>query len=210
MDDCHTRLLRGIAAANPQTEFSSAKDGIDTRFCQSDNARMDQTTPETTIVAATKKDIPVIHRFILELAEYERARPGEAPVTEQDLTNTLFGPRPAAEVLLAYVGDDPVGFALFFHNYSTWLGKRGLYLEDLFVTPTARKHGVGFALLRALTRIAIDRDCGRVDWSVLNWNRLAIDFYKQIGAKALDDWTTFRLTGDALAQLAGAKEPIRK
>jgi GNAT superfamily N-acetyltransferase len=154
---------------------------------------------------AKKKDVPLIREFILELAEYERALPGEAPVTEQDLAKTLFGARPAAEVLIAYIDDTPAGFALFFHNYSTWLGKRGIFLEDLFVRPAARKHGVGFALLRELTRIALDRDCGRVDWSVLNWNELAINFYKQIGAKAMDDWTTFRLSGDALSQIAGGK-----
>jgi GNAT superfamily N-acetyltransferase len=157
------------------------------------------------IVPAKKKDVPLIREFILELAEYERALPGEAPVTEQDLAKTLFGARPAAEVLIAYIDDTPAGFALFFHNYSTWLGKRGIFLEDLFVRPAARKHGVGFALLRELTRIALDRDCGRVDWSVLNWNELAINFYKQIGAKAMDDWTTFRLSGDALSQIAGGK-----
>jgi GNAT superfamily N-acetyltransferase len=157
------------------------------------------------IVPAKKKDVPLIREFILELAEYERALPGEAPVTEQDLAKTLFGARPAAEVLIAYIDDTPAGFALFFHNYSTWLGKPGIFLEDLFVRPAARKHGVGFALLRELTRIALDRDCGRVDWSVLNWNELAINFYKQIGAKAMDDWTTFRLSGDALSQIAGGK-----
>ena len=119
---------------------------------------------ETRIVAATKKDIPLIREFILELAEYERALPGEAPVTEKDLADTLFGKRPAAEVLIAYLGNIPAGFALFFHNYSTWLGKRGIYLEDLFVKPAARKHGIGFALLRALAKIAVDRDCGRLDW----------------------------------------------
>ncbi len=164
---------------------------------------------EPRIVSATKADIPLIREFILELAEYERARPGEAPVTEKDLTDTLFGKRPAAEVLIAYLGDKPAGFALFFHNYSTWLGSRGIYLEDLFVRPIARKHGVGFALLRALAKIAVDRDCGRVDWSVLNWNELAIDFYKQIGAKPMDDWTSFRLTGDALAQVAGRKSKLK-
>jgi GNAT superfamily N-acetyltransferase len=164
---------------------------------------------EPRIVSATKADIPLIREFILELAEYERARPGEAPVTEKDLTDTLFGKRPAAEVLIAYLGDKPAGFALFFHNYSTWLGKRGIYLEDLFVRPIARKHGVGFALLRALAKIAVDRDCGRVDWSVLNWNELAIDFYKQIGAKPMDDWTSFRLTGDVLAQVAGRKSKLK-
>ena len=167
---------------------------------------MNRRSGETRVVAATKKDIPLIRQFILELAEYERAKPGEAPVTEEDLAETLFGKKPAAEVLIAYLGDTPAGFALFFHNYSTWLGKRGIYLEDLFVRPAARKHGVGFALLRALARIALDRDCGRLDWSVLTWNELAISFYKQIGARHMDDWTTFRLTGDALAQIAGVQK----
>ena len=161
---------------------------------------------KTRIVPATKNDIPLIRELILELAEYERAGPGEAPVTETDLAETLFGERPAAEVLLAYLGEEPAGFALFFHNYSTWLGKRGIYLEDLFVRPSARKHGVGYALLREVARIALERACGRVDWAVLNWNELAISFYKQIGAKPKDDWTTFRLTGDALARLAASDE----
>jgi GNAT superfamily N-acetyltransferase len=170
---------------------------------------MKKSNAEPRIVPATKKDVPLIRELILELADYERARPGEAPVTERDLADTLFGKRPAAEVLIAYLGDEPAGFALFFHNYSTWLGKRGIYLEDLFVRPAARKHGIGFALLRALARIAIERDCGRIDWSVLNWNELAIDFYKQIGAKSMDEWTSFRLTGDTLAQIAGHKSRVR-
>jgi GNAT superfamily N-acetyltransferase len=169
---------------------------------------MKKSNAEPRIVPATKKDVPLIRELILELADYERARPGEAPVTEKDLADTLFGKRPAAEVLIAYLGDKPAGFALFFHNYSTWLGKRGIYLEDLFVRPSARKHGIGFALLRALARIAIERDCGRIDWSVLNWNELAIDFYKQIGAKSMDEWTSFRLTGDTLAQIAGHKSRV--
>jgi len=160
---------------------------------------------KTRIVPATENDILLIRELILELAEYERAGPGEAPVTESDLAETLFGERPAAEVLLAYLGEEPAGFALFFHNYSTWLGKRGIYLEDLFVRPSARKHGVGYALLREVARIALERACGRVDWAVLNWNELAISFYKQIGAKPKDDWTTFRLTGDALARLAASE-----
>lgn len=155
------------------------------------------------ITPATKSDIPLIRTLILELAEYERAEPGEAPVTEADLVTTLFGDRPAAEVLIAYLGDDPAGFAVFFHNYSTWLGKRGLFLEDLFVRPAARKHGVGYALFRELARIAIDRDCGRIDWSVLKWNDLAIAFYHRIGAKPKDEWATFRLTGRSLKDLAG-------
>lgn len=166
---------------------------------------MSGTSPKTRIVPAKKKDIPLIRSLILELAEYERARPGEAPVTEQDLASTLFGKKPAAEVLIAYLDDEPVGFALFFHNYSTWLGKRGIYLEDLFVRPPARSHGVGFALLREIARIAVSRDCGRVDWSVLDWNELAISFYKRIGARPMDEWTTFRLTGDALARFASAE-----
>jgi len=143
---------------------------------------------------------------ILPATKKERALPGQAPVTEKDLARTLFGKKPAAEVLIAYLGDEPAGFALFFHNYSTWLGKRGLFLEDLFVRPAARKHGIGFALLRDLARIALERDCGRMDWQVLNWNELAISFYKRIGAKPMDDWTTFRLTGDALAHVAGAEK----
>jgi GNAT superfamily N-acetyltransferase len=167
---------------------------------------MSSSLVRTRIVPATESDIPLIRELILELAEYERAKPGEAPVTEKDLAETLFGEHPAAEVLLAYLADEPVGFALFFHNYSTWLGKRGIYLEDLFVRPSARKHGVGFALLRELARIAVRRDCGRVDWSVLNWNELAISFYKQIGATPKDDWRIFRLTGDALTRIAALEE----
>jgi len=158
------------------------------------------------IVPAKKRDIPLIRELILELAEYERALPGEAPVTESDLAKTLFGKQPAAEVLIAYLGNEPAGFALFFHNYSTWLGKRGIFLEDLFVRPPARKRGVGFVLFQELARIALERDCGRVEWSVLNWNELAISFYKQIGAKPMDDWTSFRLTGGALAHVAGAEK----
>jgi len=165
---------------------------------------------EARIVPATRQDIPLIRELVLELAEYERALPGEAPVTEKDLADTLFGKKPAAEVLIAYLGNSPAGFALFFHNYSTWLGKRGIYLEDLFVRPSARKHGVGFALIRALAKIAVDRNCGRLDWSVLNWNELAIGFYKQIGARAMDDWTSFRLSGDTLARIAGEQLSSKK
>ena len=167
---------------------------------------MRSTLVKPRIVPATRKDIPLIRELILELAEYERALPGEAPVTEKDLAKTLFGKQPAAEVLIAYLGDEPAGFALFFHNYSTWLGKRGIFLEDLFVRPAMRKHGIGFALLQEIARIALKRDCGLMDWSVLDWNELAISFYKRIGAKPMDDWTTFRLTGDALAHVAGTEK----
>ena len=105
-------------------------------------------------------------------------------------------------MIIASIDGEPLGFALFFHNYSTFLAQRGIYLEDLFVIPAARGKGVGFALLSHLARIALERDCGRLEWAVLDWNQLAIDFYKRIGAKPLDDWTTFRMTGDALEQLA--------
>ena len=127
-------------------------------------------------------------------------------MTESDLESTLFGTRPAAEVLIAYLRGEPAGFALFFHNYSTWLGKKGLFLEDLFVRPPARKHGVGYALFRELARIAVERDCGRMDWSVLDWNELAISFYRRIGARSMDEWMTFRLTGPSLRKLAGTPE----
>jgi GNAT superfamily N-acetyltransferase len=163
---------------------------------------MSTSNSKLRIAPASPTDVPLIRQFILELAEYERATPDEVPVTERDLQETLFGATPAAEVLIAYLNEQPAGFALFFHNYSTWLGKRGIYLEDLFVRPGARKHGVGFALLRVLARIAVDRGCGRVDWAVLNWNELAISFYKQIGAKPMDEWTTFRLSGAALEKVA--------
>lgn len=115
---------------------------------------------------------------------------------------TLFSDRPAAEVIIAEDDEKPLGFALFFHNYSTFLAQRGIYLEDLFVKPEARGMGVGFALLSALARIAIERECARLEWAVLDWNQLAIDFYKRIGAEPLDGWTVFRMTGSALENLA--------
>jgi GNAT superfamily N-acetyltransferase len=124
--------------------------------------------------------------------------------TEDKLRDTLFSERPSAEVIIASIDREPMGFALFFHNYSTFLAQRGIYLEDLFVRPSARGKGVGHALLSELARIALERNCGRLEWAVLDWNELAIDFYKRIGARPLDDWTVFRLTGDALEQLAAA------
>lgn len=123
--------------------------------------------------------------------------------TEARLQATLFGERPAAEVLLAHVGDEPAGFALFFQNYSTFLAQPGIYLEDLFVRPEHRGQGVGRVLLRELARLAVARDCGRLEWSVLDWNTDAIGFYRRLGAVPMDEWTVFRLTGDALNDLAG-------
>jgi GNAT superfamily N-acetyltransferase len=139
--------------------------------------------------------------MIKALAEYEKLAHA-VTATEQTVRDTLFGPHPAAEVVIATADGEPAGFALFFHNYSTFLAQRGLYLEDLFVKPAYRGHGVGKALLAHLAGIAIDRHCGRFEWSVLDWNEPAIGFYKKLGAVPLDDWTIFRVTGAALRRLA--------
>jgi GNAT superfamily N-acetyltransferase len=150
---------------------------------------------------AVENDVPLILELIQSLADYERMR-AECIATEEKLRSTLFGSHPAAEVLIATINDAPVGFALFFHNYSTFLAQRGIYLEDLFVKPEARGAGVGRALLRSLAKLAIERDCGRLEWAVLDWNELAISFYKSLGAVPMDEWTTFRMAGSALAKLA--------
>jgi len=165
---------------------------------------MDVTTAGTLrIERATERDVPLILRLIRELAEYERMS-DEVVATEDGLRRTLFGPRPAAEVVVGYAGDEPAGFALFFHNYSTFLGKPGLYLEDLFVVPTCRGRGYGKALLVHLAKLAVERDCGRFEWSVLDWNEPAIGFYKKLGATPMDAWKIMRVTGDALHKLAAS------
>lgn len=150
---------------------------------------------------ATRDDVPLILRFIRGLAEYERL-PHECVATEERLRATLFGARPAAEVQLAFLDGEPAGFALFFHNYSTFLAQPGIYLEDLFVEPRFRGRGVGRALLSRLAKLAVERDCGRLEWSVLDWNTDAIGFYEKLGARGMTDWTVHRLTGDALTTLA--------
>lgn len=150
---------------------------------------------------ATESDVPVILEMIRGLAEYEKLS-HTVVATEEALQRTLFGKRPAAEVLLAFEGNACSGFALFFQNYSTFLAKPGLYLEDLFVKPESRGRGIGLALLRNLARIAQDRDYGRLEWSVLDWNEPAIQFYRELGAVPMDEWTMFRVTGDAIAALA--------
>ena len=122
--------------------------------------------------------------------------------TEDGLRDTLFGVRPWAEVVIGYVADEPAGFALFFHTYSTFVGKPGLYLEDLFVVPQFRGRGCGKALIAHLAKLAVERECGRFEWSVLDWNEPAIAFYKKLGARPMDEWTIFRVTGDALTRLA--------
>jgi len=149
---------------------------------------------------AVRADVPEILRLIRALAEYEKLA-HEAVATESALAQALFGDPPAAEVLLAEEGGRAVGFALFFQNFSTFLGKPGIYLEDLFVEPAYRGRGIGRELLRAIARLAVERGCGRFEWAVLDWNEPAIVFYQSLGAKPMDDWTVMRLTGEALKRL---------
>jgi len=157
--------------------------------------------PEFHIRPATPEDIPLVLAFVRELAEYERLS-HLVSATEARLRDSLFGSRPGAEVLLGFAGDTPVGFAVYFHNFSTFLGVKGLWLEDLYVHPALRRHGYGRALLLHVARIARDRGCGRFEWAALDWNEPAIRFYESLGAVALDDWTIFRVTGPALEKLA--------
>ena len=159
--------------------------------------------PDIRIVPATERDVPVILELIRGLAEYERLS-HLMEASQERLRRTLFGDRPAAEVLLAYDGEECAGFALFFPNYSTFLGKPGLYLEDVFVKPHARRRGIGMALLKRLAAIARERDYGRMEWSVLDWNEPAINFYKKLGAVLMDEWRISRMTGEALAKFAGS------
>jgi GNAT superfamily N-acetyltransferase len=154
------------------------------------------------IRAARMEDVRVILQLIRDLATYERA-PDEVTATEEQLVDVLFGERPAAEVLLAFEAESAVGFAVYFYNFSTWLGRAGLYLEDLFVKPEKRGKGYGRALLVELAKIARDRGCGRMEWAVLNWNEPAIKFYQTLGARPMNEWTVFRLTRDEIAKLAG-------
>ena len=153
------------------------------------------------VIPATERDVPLVFSFIRKLAEYERLF-DQVVATEELLREGLFGAHPAAEVVLAYLHDQPVGFALYFHTFSTFVGRSGIYLEDLFVEPTHRGLGVGKALLAYVAKLAVERGCGRFEWSVLDWNTPSIDFYKGLGAVPLDDWTRYRLTGDALHRVA--------
>ena len=154
------------------------------------------------IRAATSADVPTILRFVRELAAFEREA-NAVLATEPMLAEALFGTAPAAEAVVAELDGDAVGFALFFHNFSTWEGRRGLYLEDLYVTPEARGRGIGKALLRHLAAIAVERGCARFEWSVLDWNANAIALYRAMGAVGQDEWTVQRVTGEALQRLAG-------
>ncbi len=153
---------------------------------------------------ATIEDVPVILQFIQELAEYERML-DQVVATEAMLQHALFGVRPAAEVILCFEHEKPAGFALFFHNFSTFRGKPGIYLEDLFVRPEFRGKGYGKMLLQALARLCVERDCARLEWSVLDWNTPSIEFYKSLGAEPMDEWTVFRLTDNSLSKLAEVK-----
>ncbi len=157
-----------------------------------------------TIRPAEEHEAGIILRFIRDLAKYEHLE-HEVVATEATLQEALFGRRPYAEVVFACLHGEPVGFALFFHNFSTFLGRPGIYLEDLYVRPEARGHGVGHGLLKWLAAAALSRGCGRLEWAVLDWNEPSIGFYRNLGAVAKDDWTTYRVTGPALSQLAGGK-----
>ena len=153
------------------------------------------------IRAALPTDVPAIRSLIGELAEYEK-EPAQAVATEEDLLRDGFGPNPRYQCLMALRDGAAAGFALYFHNYSTWQGRWGLYLEDLFVRPAFRGRGIGKALLIELARTAAREKCGRFQWQVLDWNQPAIDFYQALGAKALKEWVTMRLDGEALERLA--------
>jgi GNAT superfamily N-acetyltransferase len=160
--------------------------------------------PDVVIREARPEDVPVILRMIRALAEYENLSDA-VTTTEEQLRDSLFARR-AAEVLLAYAADEAAGFAVFFHNFSTFLGRPGLYLEDIFVRPEWRGRGVGTQLFARVAGLAVDRGCGRMEWSVLDWNQPAIGFYRKLGAQPMDEWTVFRLTGAALAEAAS---PVR-
>jgi len=160
-----------------------------------------------SIRPAVPEDIPLILEFIRELADYEKA-PQEAVATSEDLLRDGWGPQPKFRVLIAEWNKKPAGFALFFYNYSTWQGRPGIYLEDLFVRPEFRKLGIGKALLVRLAQIAVDENCGRFQWAVLDWNQPSIDFYESLGAKKLSEWIIMRVDGEALERLAGQKVAI--
>ncbi len=161
----------------------------------------DTDTTGLVIRAAAADDVPLVLSLIKELAEYEQMA-DQVAATEADVCRALFGATPHAEAVIATLGDTPVGFALFFHSFSTFLAKPGLYLEDLYVRPEFRGRGFGRRLLRYLARLARQRDCGRFEWAVLDWNELAIRSYRRAGAVPMDEWTVYRLTGDALDRLA--------
>jgi len=159
-----------------------------------------------TLRAAVPDDVPLILRFIRELAEYERMA-DDVRASHEDLREALFGERPYAEVVIAICDAEPVGFALFFHNFSTFVGRPGIYLEDLYVRPEMRGRGIGRALLAHLAHLARERRCARLEWSVLDWNEPSIGFYRSLGAIPMDEWTVYRLAGEPLEALAASALP---
>ena len=165
------------------------------------NGSIATTRPGVTLRFATAGDAPLVLAFIRELAEYEQL-PHEVEADADMLADSLFGESPDAEVVIAQVDGAPAGFALFFHNYSTFLGRRGLHLEDLFVRPAFRGKGIGRVLMAFLAKLAVERGCGRFEWNVLDWNSPAINFYRSLGARGMDDWTLQRVTGPAMFALA--------
>ena len=175
------------------------------RSCVGDSQHNMSEVADFQIRTARVEDVPIILELIRDLATYERA-PDQVTATEEQLLDVLFGERPAAEVLLAFESESPVGFAVYFYNFSTWLGRPGLYLEDLFVKPEKRGKGYGRTLLVELAKIARDRGCGRMEWAVLDWNEPAIKFYRALGATPMHEWTVFRLTRQEVAKLASDGE----
>jgi GNAT superfamily N-acetyltransferase len=163
------------------------------------------TSPALSIRPVRAEEVDLVMQFIRELAEYERLT-HEVTARTEDIRAALFGPRPYAEAVFGCLDGEPRGFALYFHNFSTFLGKPGLYLEDLYVTPAARGRGLGTRMLAWLARLALERDCGRFEWAVLDWNEPALKVYRGLGARAAQDWILHRVTGEALAQLAAKAE----
>lgn len=159
--------------------------------------------PRLTIRDAQASDTLTILNFVKDLARYEKAE-HEVKATEAHIESTLFGEKPKVHAVICEQDSQPVGFAVYFYNYSTWLGQNGIYLEDLYVSPESRGSGAGKALLKHIAKIAVENNCGRFEWSVLDWNEPAIQFYQSLGAKPLDEWIGYRLTGDALVQLANS------
>jgi GNAT superfamily N-acetyltransferase len=166
------------------------------------NPKSETRNADLSLRPATEADVPLILEFIRGIAEYEKLS-HEVKATEADLRDSLFGARPVAECILAFWKGTPAGFAVYFHNFSTFMGRRGLYLEDLFVNPEFRGLGIGKGLLLLLAKIARDRGCSRFEWAVLDWNTPAIEFYLSLGAESMDQWTIFRLTEESIRKLSG-------
>jgi GNAT superfamily N-acetyltransferase len=172
-------------------------------FC--DNGAMPGVTSALQIRRAAEADTQLVRDFIRKLAEYGDLS-DEVSATEEDVRRALFGPKPVAEAILAFWGSEAAGFALYSYSFSSFVGKPGIYVEDLYVEPAHRDKGIGKKLLVQLAKMGRERGCGRLEWSVLNWNERAMEFYQSLGAVPMDEWTTFRLTGDALAKLASQEE----